>query len=305
MVGAVAVCLSNDQGPQQLFRTESQKLQEARYLFIESTDTVRNLDPSIIDREKLIGIVSSDASEEDLPLDKMVTFERVLTLGNNAWRELRGELEDRKKLPQPEDVCTCDIDANGNLSPVDYATWFRECESVVNQLKEDQISVAYSRGVQHTIDQRLHAFFAPLAHHIPAHFSFGEISLPFESEKGMDVAFVLDPETVNELYGLVSDDGKGNSNLDNKKFAQAYDLAQVIRECESNGKKVPAKHRIKSSMMQSTFYKSLRKKIGKNVTTIWYGPGDISDYVLYLIEDAGYKIHRIKDPRQAAVEATN
>jgi len=301
--GVVTICLPENSGAEFLNSTNNLQVKNARYLFIESAKVIRKIHPDLLQHPSLVGIISGVETGENLPLHRMVTFERVLSLGNNSWRESRSRVDERKAKPQPEDICTCDVDGSGELIPVSYASFLLQAESIANVILKESIEKIWVRESPVTVDQRLHACYSPLSIHLPVFYSFRDLQLPFRSESLAFAALVTGNESLQKIYAALSDDGKGIAGLENKKYSQAYELTISIRECESNHRRIPAGSKIRSTFLQRTLYRQVRKKLGKEIRSIWYGPGDVPDYVSLLFEEAGISLLQLHPPQGAASES--
>jgi long-subunit acyl-CoA synthetase (AMP-forming) len=236
----------------------------------------------------LQGVIIGEDDVDALEPDKIVTFDRVVTLGKSAWREEANTLKAMKAAMTPQSLYSILVEENGTMTPVTMEKWMHAVHEADRQLQLSQ-----SKTILSTLgpDRLLWRSYGFAAIHKRVLWSIREDNdfknLGFATIKPH--AMLLQPEALRALYdtlpSLIDTQEKGQAAI-----KAAMDVVQKRNEALAAGKKDKFMNRIRYKTANRKLYARIKTKLGGNMIEWICDQGQVDPTARLLLEECGFKI---------------
>ena len=136
----------------------------ARFVFVEKAENYAKAGYFNAIRDKIEGIFLQEDDIDNLPYDRLSTYDRIITLGKVLWRENRSHVNSRKESIAFNDNYSLVIhrekeDATEKIS-------YKKLEQLISEgelfFKEKELTTVASLEDPSSLRQRVYGFFCPL-----------------------------------------------------------------------------------------------------------------------------------------------
>lgn len=259
-----------------------------RLLFVDSATQFLALGEFPDMKEQLLCVVIGEDEVDALDPDKIVTYDRVVTLGKSAWREEANELKARKNAVLTQDIYSILLDEEGKTQNVRMEQWMAAVDQAEKSLLSSQVKNLLSTLTPDRLLWRAYGF-AAISNQVPwwIHPSQHLQDSGFLHVKPEMI--LTDPVGVRNLYdmlpALIDQPEKGR-----RAIVLALEVVRKRDEANSAGKKDPLMNRFKYSTSNRKLYKRIRAKLGGRVTDLICDKGVIDADHGVLLREVGIKI---------------
>jgi long-chain acyl-CoA synthetase len=239
-------------------------------------------------KDGLLGVIIGEDEVDALEPEKIVTFDRVVTLGKSAWREEANELKAMKAAVMLEDLYGILLEPDGKASPLKMERWMEAVEQAEKSLLNAQVGGLISAISPDRLLWRAYGF-AAVANRIswwirPAQDLLGAAWLEIKPEM-----MLLDPTGLRGLYdllpGMIDTPEKGR-----KAIQAAQEVVRKREDAKAAGKKDAFFNRIKYRTSNRKLYSRIRAKLGGRIKELILDKGVIDADARVLFEEANVKI---------------
>ena len=236
----------------------------------------------------LQGVIIGEDDVDALEPDKIVTFDRVVTIGKSAWREEANQLRALKAAVELKSIYSILVEANGKTTPVSMEKWMQAVDFAEKQLVASGSKSLLSTMNPDRLIWRSYGF-AAVRKQVLWWIREGN---DFKAAKLIDVkpkTILLDPSGLRQLYDLLPE------LIDvPEKGRKAIQLAmEVVRKrdlAKAEGKKDKLMNRIKYRMSNRKVYGRIRTKLGGSLAVLVCDLGLVDPDARLLLEECGFRI---------------
>jgi long-subunit acyl-CoA synthetase (AMP-forming) len=239
-------------------------------------------------KEQLHLVIIGEDEVDALEPEKIVTFDRVVTLGKSAWREEANELKALKAAVMPQDLYCILLEPEGKATNLKMEHWMQAVDQAEKSLLNAQVKSLLMCITPDRLLWRAYGFAA-----VSNRISWWV--RPDQDLRGAGYAQIkpqmalLNPNGLRVLYDLLPEiidvPEKG------RKAIQAAML--VIRkrdDAKAAGKKEPLFNRIKYRTSNRRLYNRIRTKLGGKICELVCDKGLVDADARLLFEEASIKI---------------
>lgn len=259
-----------------------------RLLFVDSASHFLALGEFPDMKEQLLCVVIGEDEVDALDPDKIVTYDRVVTLGKSAWREEANELKARKNSVLPQDIYTILLDEECKTQTVRMDQWLNAVDQAEKTLLNAQVKNLISTLTPDRLLWRAYGF-AAISNRI-AWWIRPSQDLQEAGFMQIKPEMVLtEPAGIRNLHellpALIDQPEKGR-----RAIVLALEVVRKRDEANSAGKKDPLMNRLKYRTSNRKLYKRIRTKLGGRITDVVCDRGVIDADHGVLLREVGIKI---------------
>ena len=241
-------------------------------------------------KSQLLLVVIGEDEVEMLDPDKIVTFDRVVTLGKAAWREDIEQLKAMKDAMQAKDLCSVLVTQDGKTQNLSMQAWMDAVESATNNLLKYKAKSVLNLLNPDRLQQRAYCFAA---------IQKGVLFWSRKAESKEKVAFkniqpeilLLYPETMQILFQklpvYLEQEEKGQKAID-----LALEVIGKKQAAAAQSKKDPILNRLKYKTHNKKLYKRIRAKLGGKVAELFIDEGQMDANAKTLFEECGIVVRQ-------------
>lgn len=239
-------------------------------------------------KEQLLGVVIGEDDVDALDPEKIVTYDRVVTLGKAAWREEANELKAMKGAMLPQHLCAILLEPEGKATQVKMEQWMAAVDQAEKALLNTQAKNLLTSIAPDRLLWRAFGFAA----------IFNRVAWwirPAQDLRGAGYTLIkpemalLDPTGLRMLYDLLPElidvPEKGR-----KAITLAMEVVRKRDDAKAAGKKDPIMNRLKYSTSNRKLYKRIRNKLGGKICELVLDKGVVDADARLLFEEASIKI---------------
>lgn len=239
-------------------------------------------------KEQLLCVIIGEDEVDALDPEKIVTMDRVVTLGKAAWREDANELKAMKAAVMPQDLYSILLEPEGKASNVKMEHWMSAVDNAEKSLLNAQVRSLLSTITPDRLLWRAYAF-AAVSNRIswwirPEQDLRGAMYSEIKPEM-----ILLNPPGLLGLYEmlptLIDTQEKGL-----KAIQAAQDVVRKREDAKASGKKDAFFNRIKYRTSNRKLYARIRTKLGGRICEIVCDKGIVDAVAKGLFEEAAIKI---------------
>jgi long-subunit acyl-CoA synthetase (AMP-forming) len=259
-----------------------------KMLFVESAAHFLHLGEFKDLKAGLQGVIIGEDDVDALEPEKIVTFDRVVTIGKSAWREDINSIKAMKAAVDLKSIYAVLVDANGKTTPITVEKWMQSVEAAEKKLSE---SASLSLLTTMNPDRLLWRSysFAAVRKQVLLWIREGN---DFKAAAFADVkpqTILLDPAGLRTLYDLLP------TLVDvPEKGRKAIQLAmEVVRKrdlAQAEGKKDKVMNRVKYRFSNRKLYNRIKTKLGGALVEFVCDQGLVDADARLLLEECGFKI---------------
>jgi long-subunit acyl-CoA synthetase (AMP-forming) len=285
-LGAVNVTI-----PHNYFAEEIDRLAQRyhfKLLFVDSASQFLAYGEFKEMKEQLLGVVIGEDDVDALDPEKIVTYDRVVTLGKAAWREEANELKAMKAAMLPQDLCAILLEPEGKATNLKMEQWMQAVDQAEKallsaQVKNILVCIAPDRLLWRAfgfaaVFNRVSWWIRPLQDLRGAGYLLIKPEMALLDPTGMRLLYDLLPELID-----VAEKGR-------KAITLAMEVVRKRDDAKAAGKKDPIMNRLKYSTSNRKLYKRIRTKLGGKIAQLVIDKGLIDADARLLFEEASIKI---------------
>lgn len=241
-------------------------------------------------KQDLLGVIIGEDEVDALHPEKIVTYDRVVTLGKSAWREEANALKMTKGAVLPQDMYAILLDPDGKATPMSIEQWMDAVESAEKSLLTSQVKSFISAITPDRLLWRSFGFAA-----VRNRISWW--IRPDQSLKGagyLDIKpqlLLLNPQGLSVLFDLlpeiIDSPEKGR-----RAIIASQDVVRHREDAKALGRKNPLFNRFAYWTSNRKLYKRIRAKLGGRISEIACDQGLVDLDAMVFFEEAGIKVRQ-------------
>lgn len=237
---------------------------------------------------QLLAVVIGEDEVDALDPEKVVTFDRVVTLGKSAWREEASELKTMKAAVLPQDLYSIMVEDKGKCFPMRMEQWMEAVDQAEKLLQHVQTRSLLAVLPPDRLLWRAYGFAAIFnriswwirPHHDLRNAAYTEIK---------PQVILLDPTGLRNLYDLLPEmidlAEKGR-----KTIRAALEVIRKREDARAIGKKDAFLNRVKYRTSNRKLYSRIKAKLGSRICEVVCDHGMIDADARVLLEESGIKV---------------
>lgn len=236
---------------------------------------------------QLTGIILGSDEGGDFNPEKLVTFDRVVTLGKAAWRENTDALNSMKAaVISSNPYALGSADGQSDLA---FGAFVTACARQHDWLRTNQAQAVLNLLPPHRLHFRVHALAAHLNHSLLYCAAPEQLSAQMLRET-TPALLVLSAAALDQLYRQLPA-WLGNAEKTQKAFEKAAAVVATRESAESQGKKNPFFNRLKYNTGNKKLYARVRKLLGGQLQAVAIDTdGKPSKEVLEFFRECGIEV---------------
>ena len=264
----------------------------ARFVFVEKAEDYSKAGYFNAIQGKIEGIFLQEDEIDNLPYERLSTYDRIITLGKVLWRENMRHVNARKDSLGMNDIYSILIQKE--KEDVTEKISYRKLEQLISQgeeiLRESDLTSIGTLEDPSSILQRVYGFFCPLVSGAKS-WSLNKDALHFPIKLNpAPKAIFLSPETLVILQNKTGELFAGNNEEKKGRLKKAELLGFTRKEKIQNGGKLSLVQSFNYFLLKKGLFAKVARFFGKSFTTFILDKGKITEESRLFFEDAGFKI---------------
>lgn len=273
-LGAVNISL-----PEQIDRVAFETIireEKVSIVFVEHLATYQALDELRNVKQSLTEIILGTDDVENLDLDKLVTFDRVIPLGKEMWRENHDLLKQRKMSVEPQMLCTMLYEPGHKLQRLDFRRLMENAEECNRELQKARPALCLNWTDPSRLITRTYGYFGMMRHAVPLVCLSEPEPLPVVLSRFKPAAITISPANLNQLFTEIEKAQQAKGASTGRKFDRMMKQLEKREAILTQGGKVPFLLRFRYRSLQRGILKNFRKQLGGKIQMIYCDKGDLS-----------------------------
>jgi long-subunit acyl-CoA synthetase (AMP-forming) len=238
----------------------------------------------------LLGVIIGEDDVDALEPEKIVTFDRVVTIGKSAWREEAGTLKAHKAAVAPASIYAVLVESGGKITTLTMEQWMAAVAAA-----EQLLTAAAAKSLLSTLgpDRLLWRSFSFAAVHkrvlwwIRPGNDFDAANLPTVKPE----VILMNAEDARVLYDLlptfIDTAEKGR-----KAITAGIDVVRKRDIARAEGKKDKFMNRLRYRFTNRKLYGRIKTKLGGHLVTLACDKGLVDADARLLLEECGFVIQQ-------------
>lgn len=227
---------------------------------------------------------------ENLDPEKIVTYDRIVTLGKAAWREDLELLKAMKAAMSPSDICSLLLFEDGSLKKLNMQQWMAAVDTAKSSLEKVNAKSILNLLDPDRLLQRAYCF-AAIQKRVMwwSRCASSEEKLSFSTIK--PELMVMYPSSLKVLFEkLPIYLERGDKSK--KAIEVAMEVIGKRNAAANEKKKDPILNRLKYKTHNKKLYKRIKSKLGGNLAELVLDRGLIDPSSRTMFEECGIRIHQ-------------
>lgn len=284
-LGSVNITLPEDIDLKELKKVATEY--DFGFFFLDNVDTFMRLEQLKFLKPHLKEVVLQVEDAEGLAPEKLVTFDRVITLGKVPWREQLAELNERKQAINPDEAV---YSIPQTQKMVTFSQMMATTSKSAQLLQENGITTLMSLHAPTSLVHRSFAYFAPMKLQLQSWCHPGAgFSFDLFKEVQPEVV-VLSPRLLDAVYSQIETFCNESGGALRRGWAQCHKVREKRDKFLKEGQKVPMFTRMAFNNLKRGFFGKIRKLFGGKVKFLIVEKGDLTPSTQAFFTDMGWEI---------------
>jgi long-subunit acyl-CoA synthetase (AMP-forming) len=260
-----------------------------KMLFVETVAQFQAHDEFRELKAGLHGVIIGEDDVDALEPEKIVTFDRVVTLGKAAWREDLHILKAMKAAMLPKSICAILVEPGGKTTPLSMERWMQSVDAASKQLASNSSKNLLSTLGPDRLLWRSYSFAAVTKRIL---FWVREDN-QFKTAAFPDVkpeTILMDPSGLRGLYDLLPEWLDKAPEKGRRAITEAMEVVQKRDTALAHGQKDKFMNRLRYRTSNRKLYARIKTKLGGNPIAFVCDQGPVDADVRLLFEECGFKI---------------
>lgn len=259
-----------------------------KLLYIDAVEDFKTHDEFKDLKAGLLGVIIGEDEVDGLDADKVVTYDRVVTLGKSAWREDVQQIKAMKAAVEPQSLYAILVEPSGKTTPLTMEKWMGSVQLAQKQLIDTASKSMLSTLTPDRLLWRSYSF-AAVSQRVLWWIRDGNDFETAAFTEVMPQVILMDPLGLRSLYDLLP-------SLVNtpEKGRRAIQLAmEVVHKRDlaiAEGKKDRFMNRFKYRTANRKLYGRIKTKLGGGMAEFVCDLGPADPEARLLLEECGFKI---------------
>jgi long-chain acyl-CoA synthetase len=249
--------------------------EKVNLVFVEHLKTYQSLHELRGVKQILAEIVLGTDEVENLDLDKLVTFDRVIPLGKEMWRENHDLLKQRKLSIEPQMLCTLLYEPGQKLQRMDFRKLMEKSEECYAELQKARPSLCLNWTEPSRLLTRTYGYFAMMRYAVPLVCLADPEPLPLALARIKPAALTISPTQLGLLFSEIEKGQQNKGTSPAKKFDRMMKLLEKRESLLQQAGKVPFFLRFRYRSLQRGVLKNFRKQLGGKIQVLYVDKGEL------------------------------